>query len=613
MKKQIALILSFIFIFSSFTFIASAIENDSGTPFSFEVYPEKQSYSKCEDIKIGFKLKNTSLDKITDMRIWLDYPLTDYYITPGVTERFIMALNESETEIFRVVEDKGVLNFASKFENTKLIKSFLLKLAHTYKKLTLAFSTVRYGFQNSFISFRQKKVDLGTVKVMYDNTEIEFTVKCRYSVKKSEVNTITEMSSESGIAVAEVKAVENSYTGLVFAADENKNEFGLFAINPDSGKAYIYSVKDGIYNLTSTKSVNIKADNFYQMKTIFNGDRVICYLSDNPYDTNPYPVFDLSYSSDKNSYSVYSQQDGYKNFTVTAGQIPQYEKSYTNPVYDNAPDPYILIDNGTYYLYATTDPGNGYRVSSSTDLVNWKSLGVCAKKGDIYENGDFWAPEVYAYNNKYYLLYSTDEHLAIASSSSPAGPFKKCSDNYIFEHEGIDGHLFLDDDGKYYLYYAYFGDNGSEIYGCRFNMDTCTADISTLTQLSFGKEDEHGVNEGPYMLKYQGKYYLTYSVNGYEKPIYSVRLAVSDSPLGVYEGKGTILERSGSIIGTGHHCFTTSPDGKELIIAYHCHYSTTQIHNRRLCIDRCKFIETDDGYTISVYGPTSTPQPYPAS
>lgn len=133
----------------------------------------------------------------------------------------------------------------------------------------------------------------------------------------------------------------------------------------------------------------------------------------------------------------------------------------------------------------------------------------------------------------------------------------------------------------------------------------------TLKQLTTCRLNEGRVNEGPFMLKYQDQYYLTYSVNGYTDHNYSVKLAVSDSPLGKFAGKGTILEKCGPLVGTGHHSFTTSPDGSELIIAYHCHYSTTRIHERKLCIDRCRFVPTSDGYTISVYGPTSTAQPYP--
>ncbi|MBP9987959.1 MAG: glycoside hydrolase family 43 protein [Ruminococcus sp.] len=611
MKKYISLILAVILLFSVLPINALAVESDFSVPFSYEVYPEKQFYTKGEEIKITAFIKNISLDEVTDMRIWMDYPQTDYYLTPGVTERFVTSFNEYADLQFRVIEDRGVLNFASKFENTKLIKRFLLRLAHAYKTLTLAYTTIRYGFQNFFVSFGQKKTELGTAKVMYDNTEIEFTVKCRYSVRKSETNEAVKLSSNSGIVSADVKAVKNSYTGITFAMSESKDNYGLFVMNPDFGKACIYNVKDGKFNLLGTKSVDIKADNFYQMQVLFDSGRVLCYLVDNTFNTDHYPVFDFYYESNENGYGVFCRQEGYKNFNIASAKIPQYDKTYTNPVYENTPDPYILKDNGTYYLYATTDAGSGFRVSSSTDLVNWRSLGFCARKGDIYGNDMFWAPEVYKHQGKYYLLYSTDEHIALAVADSPAGPFVKTKDGYLLEDKCIDGHFMFDDDGTIYLYMAYWGKTGEEIWGCKMAADLSGIVRDTLTQLTSCKYNEGGVNEGPYMLKYQGEYYLTYSVNGYTDHNYSVKLAVSDSPLGTYQAKGIILEKSGPLVGTGHHSFTTSPDGTELIIAYHCHYSTTQIHARKLCIDRCKFIPISDGYTISIYGPTSTSQPYP--
>ncbi len=350
MKKSICIFLSLIMVLSTLTLNIFAIESDSSAPLSVEIYSEKQSYNKGEEIFVYASIKNTSLDEIKDMRVWMDYPQSDYYLTPGVTERFVEYLYESDVLKFRVVEDEGVLNFATKFDNTKLIKSFLLKLAHAYKNLTLAYATIRYGFQNAFASFRQENDELGTVKVLYDNTEIEFTLKCRYSVKKSKTNEAIKMSNDAGIASADIKAVKNSYTGLTFAMSESKDQFGLFAINPDLGKAYIYNVKDGKYNLLGSKTVNIKSDNFYNMKVLYDGNRVLCYITDNLYDTDSYPAFDFYYNSSETGYGVFCEQGGYENFTVTPSQIQEYDKTYTNPVYENAPDPYILKDGGTYYL-----------------------------------------------------------------------------------------------------------------------------------------------------------------------------------------------------------------------------------------------------------------------
>ena len=161
------------------------------------------------------------------------------------------------------------------------------------------------------------------------------------------------------------------------------------------------------------------------------------------------------------------------------------------------------------------------------------------------------------------------------------------------------------------LFFSYFTINISAVdidekwfkQHCQRNADTT----------HIPQNDESTFNEGPYILKNEGKYYLTYSVNGYTDHNYCVRLAVSDSPLGSYIEKGTILEKAGESVGTGHHCFTTSPDSTKLFIVYHCHYSRTQVHPRYLCIDRCKFINTQNKTTISVYVPTSNAQLYPSN
>lgn len=53
--------------------------------------------------------------------------------------------------------------------------------------------------------------------MLYDNTEIEFTVKCRYSVRKYEANEALKISNDTGLASSDIKAVKNTYTGLTFA------------------------------------------------------------------------------------------------------------------------------------------------------------------------------------------------------------------------------------------------------------------------------------------------------------------------------------------------------------------------------------------------------------
>ena len=54
-----------------------------------------------------------------------------------------------------------------------------------------------------------------------------------------------------------------------------------------------------------------------------------------------------------------------------------------------------------------------------------------------------------------------------------------------------------------------------------------------------------------------------------------------------------------------HHSFAKSLDGKELLCAYHCHYSKEQNYPRQVCIDRAEFVTNENGDDILVInGPT---------
>ncbi len=298
-------------------------------------------------------------------------------------------------------------------------------------------------------------------------------------------------------------------------------------------------------------------------------------------------------------------------------------EQYVNPIATGA-DPFILQHEGMYYLYSTNAPTEGYKVSESADLVNWKDKGYCLKTADVYgtptSTAGFWAPEVYFIDGRFYMFYTVEENIGVAVADSPLGPFKKFSDGFLFPGQRvIDANLFIDDDGKMYLYYV-ICKNGNEIYGAEFDFKTLTVSnqklIITPTANSWEWTGDAGkVAEGPCMLKHNGKYYLTYSCNGYTSHNYAVGYAVSDSPLTGFERyeNNPILSKMphANVYGPGHHTFMTSAGG-ELFIVYHKHNSETVIHSRLICIDRCKFEKQENGADIlKVYGPTSTPQKRP--
>ncbi|MBQ7011161.1 MAG: family 43 glycosylhydrolase [Clostridia bacterium] len=296
--------------------------------------------------------------------------------------------------------------------------------------------------------------------------------------------------------------------------------------------------------------------------------------------------------------------------------------TYTNPVAVGA-DPFVLTHDGKYYMYSTNAANSGYVVYYSDDLVNWFSGGYCLRTKDVAIKPDdtgFWAPEVLEYNGTFYMIYTCDEQLGIATSDSPLGPFTDTVGAIFPNQKTIDGHFFVDDDNKIYLYYVItkqwtdVNRYGNRIYGVEFDMEKLET-IGTPVELIAPKiswELQSGyIAEGPEMLKHNGKYYLSYSANGYAERSYSIGYATATSPLGAYtKASAPILETETSkgVYAPGHHSFAYSPDGTELFIIYHKH-SASVYKERHVSIDRAKF--NSDG-TLSVVGPTVTPQAMPS-
>ena len=287
-------------------------------------------------------------------------------------------------------------------------------------------------------------------------------------------------------------------------------------------------------------------------------------------------------------------------------------KAYVNPIMEGA-DPFVLNYDGKYYLYATNAPADGFKVYSSNDMISWVDEGLCLKKEDVMGEGGFWAPEIVYRNGLFYMVYVADEHLGIATSTSPLGPFKQAEKKWISERQAIDGHFFIDDDGAIYLYYVRF-DRGNVLYVAPMSNDMLSID-EEKEKFIFRATDEwelkdESVVEGPFVLKHNGRYYLTYSANHTRSPYYAIGYAVCDSPMGefVKNSANPILKMNEEVNGVGHHSFVVANNG-ELVCVYHSHYSKTQFVPRTICLDRAKFVSEKGEDKLVINGPTKSPQP----
>lgn len=297
-----------------------------------------------------------------------------------------------------------------------------------------------------------------------------------------------------------------------------------------------------------------------------------------------------------------------------------------NPLFPGA-DPFILSYEGKYYIYPTTQKDEAAKINNfyltesdeavdgimvyvSDDLVNWECKGYALKNTDVMGNKWFWAPEITVKDGKFYMAYSAEEHMAVAVSDSPLGPFKQEKKQWLSERQGIDGHIFIDDDGQVYFYYVRF-DNGNKINVARMSKDLLSIDEST-EKLLIQAEDPWEtidclVTEGPFVLKHNGLYYLTYSANHTRCKDYAVGYAVSDSPWGpfVKYKNNPILHKNDEVTGTGHHSFACLDDGR-ILCSYHCHCSLDSFLPRKVCLDWARFEKDPDGGNdiLVIDGPT---------
>ena len=312
---------------------------------------------------------------------------------------------------------------------------------------------------------------------------------------------------------------------------------------------------------------------------------------------------------------------------------------------------------------------NGYALVSAAD--DWTAANFWAPEC-IYDSE----------SGKYYLYYSAQRsevargdtapatnyselQLAVAVSDRPQGPFSLVRGGTdangeeitntprfdIAKHfnlskpfAAIDASVFKDDDGSLYLTFAKHEDSSGRnrgIWGMKL-LDPVTPDYSTLTCLTMAgyksvQNFQAGVltddtfpvggeaftadsvlNEGNFLWKKNGKYYLTYSTHGYADKSYCVMQAVADRPLGGYvkfdSGKGNPLVSAMAsglsyMAGTGHHSMAAA--GNELFSVYAYHGNPEKYGDANMRIlgaDRVEVTEIDGKQALVCNGPTASPQ-----
>lgn len=227
-----------------------------------------------------------------------------------------------------------------------------------------------------------------------------------------------------------------------------------------------------------------------------------------------------------------------------------------------AADPVVQIYKDEYWLFPSKSKGYWH----SPDMQHWAYVPCSKLPIDLY------APTVMIYKDELYWMVSDINQLWKTSDPADGDAWELVTDHLVLfpddpARTGHDPDLFLDDDGRVYLYWGC--SDIDVIRGIELDPENGFAPVGkevvliTHREAEFGWEQpgdknempKPGYNEGPNIFKYNGLYYLHYAAPGTEFDSYGDGLYTSDKPLGPYthaDYSPVSVKPGGWMTGAGH-------------------------------------------------------------
>lgn len=279
------------------------------------------------------------------------------------------------------------------------------------------------------------------------------------------------------------------------------------------------------------------------------------------------------------------------------------------PMWEHIPDGEPRVFGDRIYIYGSHDSADTdefcdfcLKVWSApvNDPTNWTAHGIAFATRDFpghpsdtdWTDGRLFAPDVVEKDGKYYLYaYIQEAEGCVAVADKPEGPFKLVSrytnyDKNTYPDGGIfiDPGTLVDDDGRVYVYCGFLRSFMFEV-----NPDNMHEIIEGSLKLDIIPNTEpFNFFEACSPRKINGKYYMIYSSS---KPSSQLVYAVSDSPTGPFEYKGTLVDSGCNFPGGNDHG-SVAKIKDQWYIFYHKMTNGT-IMSRVGCVDKIEM--TADG------------------
>ncbi len=306
-------------------------------------------------------------------------------------------------------------------------------------------------------------------------------------------------------------------------------------------------------------------------------------------------------------------------------------------------DPSAHYFDGRIYIYPSHDVEGGVPFNDNGDhfcMEDYHVFSMDEPFGEVTDHGvalsvkdvpwaarQMWAPDATEKNGKYYFYFPAKDpndifRLGVAVGDSPTGPFTA-------QPEPIKGSFSIDpavfeDDGEYYLYWGgiwggqlqrwttgefspvdqYPADDQpaltAKVARLRDDMlefDEAPRDVEILDEK--GEPLTTGDNlrryfEGPWVHKYKGTYYFSYSTGD----THTISYATGDNPYGPFTYRGIILE---PVLGWTNHHSIVEVEGKWYLFYHDCEVSDGVTHLRNIKMTELHYNEDGSIQTASAF------------
>lgn len=307
-------------------------------------------------------------------------------------------------------------------------------------------------------------------------------------------------------------------------------------------------------------------------------------------------------------------------------------------------DPSAHVFNGRLYIYPSHDIDAGIPFNDNGDhfgMRDYHVFSMADAAGDVTDHGvaldidqvpwaerQMWAPDIAFKNGKYYFYFPARAYdglfkIGVAVGDKPEGPFVPEAEPIAGSYS-IDPAAFSDDDGETYLYFGglwggqlqyYPGNTHDPKSGLRDDDQPAYGPrVAKLSgdMLSFVEPareiiitDENGEPltagdnarryfEGPWVHKYQGTYYLSYSTGD----THFICYATANNPYGPFQYRGRILN---PVIGWTTHHSICELEGKWFLFYHDSSLSNGVTHLRSIKVAPLHYNEDGTIATIDPY------------